>query len=47
MAFDHLKAGDDHHKKVVEVVRDPAGELANRFHLLRLAQRVFYTGAVG
>ena len=28
-------------------MRDPAGELANRLHLLRLAQRVFYAGAVG
>jgi cytochrome c-type biogenesis protein CcmH/NrfG len=29
--------GDDR-EQVVEVVRDPAGELAHRLHLLRLAQ---------
>jgi len=33
-----LQAAGDALQQVVEVVREPAGELAHRFHLLRLAQ---------
>ncbi|MNF59107.1 hypothetical protein D3C84_406870 [compost metagenome] len=36
-----LQAADDAGQHVVEVVGDPAGELSDRFHLLRLAQRLF------
>ena len=34
----HFDVAEDDHEDVVEVVRDAAGELADRFHLLRLAQ---------
>ncbi len=37
----HLQAAADGGEQIVEVVRQPAGELADRFHFLRLAQRVF------
>ena len=30
----------DHRQHIVEVVRDPAGQLPDRFHLLRLAKRL-------
>ena len=33
-----LAVADDHRQQVVEVVRDAAGEPADRLHLLRLAQ---------
>jgi len=36
--LDHVQAGDDRCQQVVEVVRDAAGELAQRIHLLRLQQ---------
>ncbi|MNN16444.1 hypothetical protein D3C81_1295820 [compost metagenome] len=36
-----LKTADDASEHVVEVVGDTAGELADRFHFLRLAQRFF------
>ena len=39
LAADHVQPADDDGEQVVEVVRDAAGELADRFHLLRLAQR--------
>ena len=35
---EHFDAAGDHRENVVEVVRDAAGELADRLHLLRLAQ---------
>jgi hypothetical protein len=35
----HLQAAGDTGQKVVEVMRQPAGHLANSLHLLRLAQR--------
>ena len=35
-----LQAAGDAGQQIVEVVRDAAGELADRFHLLRLAQRL-------
>ena len=34
-----IEIADDRGEQVVEVVRDAAGEAADRFHLLRLAQR--------
>jgi len=36
--LDHFKTADDAGQKVVEVMRQPAGELADRLHLLRLKQ---------
>ena len=36
-----IEAADDDGQHVVEVVRDAAGELADRLHLLGLAQRLF------
>src|SRR5690606_8124366 len=36
-----LQIAEDRHQKVVEVVSDPAGELADRLHLLSLAQQGF------
>ncbi len=38
-ALEQLQAAREHRQQVVEVVRDAAGQLAERFHLLRLAQR--------
>ena len=35
-----VEIADDDGEQIVEVVRDAAGEAADRFHLLRLAQRV-------
>ena len=35
-----LEVAEDHHQDVVEVVRDAAGQLADRFHLLRSKQRL-------
>ena len=37
----HLQAGPDGGQQVVEIVRDAAGELADRLHLLALAQLLF------
>ncbi len=37
---DHVEAAQHDGQEVVEVVRDAAGELADGFHLLRLAQRL-------
>ena len=37
----HVEAADDHRQHVVEVVGDAAGQLADRLHLLRLAQFPF------
>ena len=39
MALQRFEIADDDGQKIVEVVRDAAGELADAFHLLRLAQR--------
>src|SRR5258708_33454274 len=36
--FDHA---DDDGQDIVEIVRDPAGKLANRVHFLRLTQQAF------
>ena len=33
-----FEAAEDHHQQVVEIVGDAAGELADRLHLLRLAE---------
>jgi hypothetical protein len=38
---DHLEGAGHPGQKVVEIVRQAAGELAHRLHLLRLAQRLF------
>src|SRR3954470_1141215 len=36
----HFEIADHHGEQVVEVVGDPAGQLADRFHFLRLTQLV-------
>ena len=36
----HVDIAEDDGEHVVEVVRDAAGQPADRFHLLRLAQRL-------
>jgi hypothetical protein len=41
LALDQLQAVREHREQVVEVVRDAAGQLAERVHLLRLAQHAF------
>ena len=38
LALQQVAVADHRGHQVVEVVRDPAGELADRLHLLRLAQ---------
>jgi hypothetical protein len=38
--LEQLDVAENHRKDVVEVVRDAAGELSHRFHLLRLKQRL-------
>ena len=45
LARQHHVAGDAG-QDVVEVVRDAAGQLADRFHLLRLAQLALELGAL-
>ena len=45
--LDQLEVADDDLQEVVEVVGDAAGELAQRLHLLRLAQRVLGVAAPG
>ena len=40
IALRHLRARHDDDEQVVEVVRDPTGEEADRFHLLGLAQAI-------
>ena len=32
----------DRSQQIIEVMRDPAGEFSNRFHLLRLPQLIFF-----
>ena len=39
LAIEHLKPAGDYHEEVVEVVRDAASELPDRFDLLRVAQK--------
>ena len=46
-AADGVEAADDHGQQVVEVVRDPAGELADGLHLLGLAQRLLGFRLIG
>jgi type VI protein secretion system component VasF len=36
----HFHRADDGGQHVVEIMRDAAGELTDRLHLLRMAQRV-------
>ena len=43
---EHLGVAVDGHQQVVEVVRDAAGEPADRFHLLRLAQLLLALASV-
>ena len=40
-ALEQLQVADHDAEQIVEVVRDAAGELADRFHLLRLQQARF------
>ena len=44
---DDLEAADDRRQQIVEIVGDPAGEPADRLHLLRLAQRFLGALALG
>jgi hypothetical protein len=37
-SYNEFKIPDDYREEIIKVVRDPAGQLANRFHLLRLVQ---------
>ncbi len=39
--LDVVEIEDHDGEKIVEVVRDPAGHLPERFHLMRLAQVLF------
>ena len=43
MPAQQIEIADHRHQQVVEVVGDAAGELADRFHLLGLAQLLFDT----
>ena len=42
-----VAVAENRRQQVVEVVRDAAGELADRLHLLRLAQLLFELAALG
>ena len=42
----HFQTAENNHQKIVEVMRDPARQLADRLDLLRLTQRVLDTGAL-
>ncbi len=44
LSLHHVERADDAGQQIVEIVRDAAGELADRFHLLRLTQRLFRFG---
>ena len=39
LALDHIKGADDNLKHIIEVVRDAAGQLSERFHFLRMGNR--------
>jgi hypothetical protein len=45
--WQHFEAAGQHRQQVVEVVRDAAGQLADRFHFLRLEQRRIRLGQRG
>ena len=47
IALDQVEAADDPGQHVIEVVGDAAGQLAHRFHLLRLTQRFLRLFAAG
>ena len=36
--FERFAVSDDHAEQIIEIVRDSAGKLADRFHFLRLAK---------
>src|SRR5271166_4815878 len=44
---EHLQIGGDYGQEIVEIMRDPAGELPDRLHLLRLPEFVFDLLATG
>ena len=44
---EHFQIGDDRRQNIVEIVRDAAGELADRLHLLRLAELILHLLAAG
>ena len=46
-AAQEVGGGADDGQQIVEIVRDAAGQLADRFHLLRLAQRFLALAALG
>ena len=43
--LEHLEIAGDHREKIVEVMGDAPGELADRLHLLRLAQLLLHLDA--
>src|SRR5437763_16095635 len=45
-ALDRLDIADNDSEKVVEIMRDAAGELTERFHLVRLPERLFRSRAL-
>ena len=47
LALGKVDPADDDREHIVEIVRDAAGELADRLHLLRLAQLLLGGGALG
>ena len=46
-AAQEVGRGADDGQQIVEIVRDAAGQLADRFHLLRLAQRFLGLAPLG
>jgi hypothetical protein len=46
-AIKNLKVPDDDLEQVVEVVGDPASQLTDRFHFLRLPKRLFILAQLG
>ena len=46
-ASEHLAVAEDDRQEVVEVVRDAAGEVPDRLHLLRLAELLLHPVALG
>ena len=40
--LEHLEIAGDHRQKIIEVVRDAPGQLADRLHLLRLPELLLH-----
>src|SRR5579872_6829148 len=45
--LEEFEIAGDHGQHIVEIMRDAAGELAHRFHLLRLAKRILDAPPLG